>query len=371
MGLVGETQARLLAHYAEERRFGILAPHRVQSGWGTGYVAQLSRSLKLLEDQWARGVLPGHRACSLKDKAKVERRWLAGNPVMRHEARGVTHNNYRCGSPTCRPGDPMGCAAANSRMKAKQSAFILDRWLDQEDARAFYGLFETRGGPGEELSSVLTRAAANFDRLKASDKGDWRRAGDAPAVGGYAWHLGAYRKQGRWIARRWVFIGTTGDGAPRTLQGWSRRISDAWKNQSATDGGSGAFSGWRRVRGAGQAEIIARVAAGVTRRELSTDSDVKVRRAARVIEAHDEGERAWLLEEASIDDPWYREYALAFERRPIWKASRAAKSHPEWSAAMSDPDFKRIRFSNSHIQQEPSKSAPRSVRGKRRPVEGD
>ncbi|MDQ4214044.1 hypothetical protein [Microbacterium capsulatum] len=255
-------------------------------------------------------------------------------------------------------------------MKAKQSTFVLTRWLNNDGARAFYGVFDTRGGPGEPLASIMGRASSDFDKLKASDKGNWRRHVETETVAGYLWHLGAFRRQGRWIVRRWVFVGVRGEGAAKDTQRWSQRIKLDWKRRAAGQGGSGSFSGWARVRGDRQAEIIARVAAGVTRYELGHAKERDIRLGARIIEAHDVGERAWRPDEASIDDPWFVEYATAFPGKPTWQSSRASSSASEWRSALEDEDFKRIRFSSSHMRRSKKAEVAR-ISGKRKPIEGD
>lgn len=363
------TGSRLL----RERDLGVLTRPQGEPLGGYSYLSLLRRSLLRLAEQWARGVLPGHRACSVKDKAEAERRWLAGDPFTRSDVEKA-QNNYRCGSASCRPGDPMGCGAANSRMKAQQSAFVLHRWLDVEDARVIYGVLDTRGEPAEALASVLERAASVFDSVKASDKGDWYRGAESEGlrVGGFLWHLAAYRRQGRWIVRRWVFAGLRGEHSSRDLSAWSRRLSLGWKQRSATSsGGSGHFSGWDRVRGDMQAEVTTKVAAGVTRYELRRGGERVGRWAAKIIESHDAGARAWILDEAAISDPWYAEYARAFEGRAIWQSSRVSSSDPEWAAALKDPGFRRIRFSGSHLQRKRKGDGAKPESGPRRPAEGD
>lgn len=352
-----------------ERDFGVLARPTTERLGGYGYLGLLQRSLVRLEEQWARGALPAHRACSLKDKREAEGRWLSGDPITRGEVEKPS-NNFRCESFSCRPGDPMGCAAANARMKAKQSTFVLTRWLDNDGARVIYGVFDTRGGPDEPLASVMGRASSDFDKLKASDKGNWQQHVETETVAGYLWHLGAFRRQGRWIVRRWVFVGVRGTSTTKDTQRWSQRIKLDWKLRAAGQGGSGSFSGWARARGDRQAEIITRVAAGVTRYELRHAEERDIRQAARTIEAHGVGDRAWRPEEASMDDPWFVEYAKSFGGKPTWQSSRASSSAPEWRAALEDEEFKRIRFSNSHMRR-PKKAEVARITGKRKPIEGD
>lgn len=111
----------------------------------------------------------------------------------------------RCGSASCRPGDPYGCSMIRARLHRAKTKLILDAWLAAGNA-AGLGLYEIEGKPGVSLRNVMGFAQLAFSRGLGG--GAWSEVVRGLPVAGQIKTLSVARaKTGGWIVRRWAIIG--------------------------------------------------------------------------------------------------------------------------------------------------------------------
>lgn len=162
-----------------------------------------NESLEALRTQWAVGPLKTHRGCSRASTATVrERKRAMGNgptPMWM-----LTDARFRCGSNTCRPGDPYGCSMNNARSNEAKSRTMLDGWL-RHGGTAYLGLMEHCGARGEQLEKVKQAAKNAFS--SAFGGGVWSDTRSRLGIAGQMATLQVAKgSNGGWLLRRWVVL---------------------------------------------------------------------------------------------------------------------------------------------------------------------
>ena len=191
-----------------------------------------NESQEHLRLQWRVGPLGGHRGCTRASSSTVSERFAAEPKAGRglsHFTRGGGLN--RCGSVSCRPGDPYGCSMIEARLHASKTALILDRWMNAGHG-AYLGFFELTGVPGVPLTRVMQAGVA---AMKESFGGkSWNDSVVEFGVGGNIRTLSVARTAaGSWILRRWVVLGVAEAIDDVGVENLTTGVSGRWQRSLA------------------------------------------------------------------------------------------------------------------------------------------
>lgn len=161
---------------------------------------------------------------------------------------------FRCGSISCRPGDPYGCSMIGARYRADQAEHILKGWI-ASGGYIYLTLCEVTGGPTDSLRSVLTAGRAAINAAFGGSK--WARAVRELDVAGQIRTLGVTRSaSGAWILRRWVVVGVSAD-LGEELERQSSQINARWTQ--SLERSALLLAKWRamKLKPVSQAEVSA------------------------------------------------------------------------------------------------------------------
>ncbi|MFF7292043.1 hypothetical protein ACFY9N_05850 [Microbacterium sp. NPDC008134] len=326
------------------------------------YFALQQRSLVLLSEQWENGVQGVHDDCSIVPDEEVLRwqfndkllsksgAWhvvhedemteeetvqressgLNGKrrfrtyklPFKRHQDRLIS-DRYRCGSITCRPGDPFGCALGKRRMHMDRIALILKAWSEHGGAveATQFGLY---GAPDEPLASVLEVEQEAFNHMVGG--GAWVAFKRIFDVQGYLCVLNVKRdnEKRRWAVERWVMLAR--QAVPINWEGLALRLTHRHgrrvRRHSAYTCGIAPSILVGSYDVAGFAQFVAGAVS-------TLDAAPSFSPCAHCIENGERGiNELW----QSRGDEW-EELVRALHGLKMLTASRSSTDHPVWKAA--------------------------------------
>ncbi|MGH8953675.1 MAG: hypothetical protein ACRDVF_01545 [Microbacterium sp.] len=331
------------------------------------YFALQQRSLALLSEQWENGVHGVHDDCSIVPDEEVLRwqfndkllsksgAWhvvheddMTEEETVQRESSGLTgkrrfrtyklpfkrhqdhliSDRYRCGSITCRPGDPFGCALGKRRMHTDRIALILKAWGEHGGAveAARLGVYGARDA---SLASVLEVEQGAFNHLVGG--GAWVAFKREFDVQGYLCVLNVKRddEKQRWAVERWVMLAR--QAVPTTSKGWTLRLTHRYgrriRLQSACTYGirPSILVGSYDVAGFAQF-----VAGAVSTFDVAPPfSPCANYRAYFPLEKGERGiNELW----QSRGDEW-EELVRALHGRKVLTVSRSSTDHPVWKAS--------------------------------------
>lgn len=254
----------------------------------------------------------------------VEHRKVLQPPLPKIRGRYIT-NWERCGTITCRPGDPFGCAMGKRRMHMERIAMMLEAWADHGTFAV--GRFEVQGFPNQPLTEVLQTEQDVFTGMVGTEtwSSDKKRGG----VQGHVCTITVTREPSdrRWVVRRWMILAVTQD---RHLEAeWDSRMLDRWERRLDREG---AYPRWidpfidiEKDQLAGLAQLVT---SAVSELDPPKPGYKSIKREFPVPKS----------EQKDVDLHWdhdetWEELVRALDGDKMLLASRARTDHPAWAAS--------------------------------------
>jgi hypothetical protein len=205
-----------------------------------------TETFRKLKHQWTHGPLDAHRMCCIDRKAD--------------RSRFRTSGLHRCGSLSCRPGDPWGCSMLGARLHWDRTLSIFSGWV-QSGGSAYATLFEIEGAATCCLTDVLD--AAQLAITRALGGGTGARDRESYGVQGTVVTTEvALTVGGGWVVRKYVMLALEEALADDQMDQLSQGAWARWSRAAESTGPHRSMRkcGLRRVLGNDLKVVTQRVA---------------------------------------------------------------------------------------------------------------